>query len=81
MLKHSIIVRADWDDEAGVWVATSGDIDGLAIEADTIEALSERLPGALADLIEVNGFNGPNGDIPIHLHADRLLRVPLDRAA
>lgn len=81
MVKHSIIVRADWDDESGVWVATSSDIDGLAIEADTIESLSAKLPGALSDLIELNGFNGPNGDIPVFLHADRVLRVPSDCAA
>ncbi len=81
MLKHSIIVRADWDDEAGVWVATSGDIEGLAIEAETLEALSDKLPGAISDLIELNGFSGPGGDIPVHLHADRLLRLPVDCAA
>lgn len=81
MLKNSIIVRADWDDEAGVWVATSGDIDGLAIEAETLEALSDKLPGALADLVELNGFNGPDGDIPVYLHADKTLRVPADCAA
>ncbi len=81
MLKKSIIVRADWDDEAGVWVATSGDIDGLAIEAETLEALSDKLPGALSDLVELNGFSGPDGDIPVHLHADKTLRVPTDCAA
>jgi predicted RNase H-like HicB family nuclease len=35
-------VRADWDPEAGVWVATSESVPGLATEAATIEALSEN---------------------------------------
>jgi predicted RNase H-like HicB family nuclease len=54
----TVIVRADWDDEAWVWVATSSDIDGLAIEADTFEKLVERVPGAVADLFELNGLRG-----------------------
>ncbi|HWJ88093.1 MAG TPA: DUF1902 domain-containing protein [Pelagibacterium sp.] len=51
-----ILVRADWDDEAGVWFATSSDIDGLAVEAPTVEALYERVSGALQDLVELNGL-------------------------
>ncbi|SCX00872.1 hypothetical protein DSM25559_0078 [Agrobacterium rosae] len=39
----SIIVRALWDEEAGVWVASSHDIDGLAVEAETVELLEKRL--------------------------------------
>ena len=54
--KRRIIVHADWDDEAKVWIATSATIDGLAIEADTFEQLLERVPGAIADLIELNGL-------------------------
>lgn len=81
MQKHSIIVRADWDDEAGVWVATSSDIDGLAVEAETLEKLSEKVCAALADLIELNGFDGGGAEVPVHIVADRLLRVPVSRAA
>ena len=36
-------IQADWDPEAGVWVATSEDVPGLATEAETIEALTEKL--------------------------------------
>ncbi len=79
-MKHfSIIVRAEYDDEAGVWVATSKDIDGLAIEAATIEELQQKLPGVLSDLLEVNGFDAPEGisEIPYHLMAEQLGRIPL----
>ena len=40
------LIRADWDPEARVWVATSDDVPGLATEADTLEALSFRQAGA-----------------------------------
>lgn len=80
MNKISIIVRADWDAEAGVWVATSADIDGLALEAETIEGLSAKLAAALPDLIELNGFAAPEVDVPVHIMADRLLRVSANAA-
>ena len=36
---NELMVYALWDAEAGVWVATSEDVPGLATEADTIEQL------------------------------------------
>jgi predicted RNase H-like HicB family nuclease len=44
-------VNAFWDDEAVVWVATSEDVPGLATEADTIEALSQKLRDIIPDLL------------------------------
>jgi predicted RNase H-like HicB family nuclease len=49
-------VHADWDTEAGVWVATSDDVPGLATEAETIEALAERLRTMIPELLEANGL-------------------------
>ncbi len=68
-----INIIAEWDPEASVWVATSDDIKGLAIDAPTLERLVERLPGAIEDLIELNhpelaGLR----DIPFEVHASRL---------
>jgi hypothetical protein len=74
----SIIVRATWDEEAEVWVATSKDIDGLAIEAPTLEALEPKVLAALSDLIELIELNGIDSDlaeIPVHIMAEQLLRV------
>lgn len=34
-------VRAEWDEEARVWVATSDDVPGLVTEADTVEDLEK----------------------------------------
>jgi predicted RNase H-like HicB family nuclease len=47
-------VQADWDPEAEVWVATSDDVSGLATEAETIEALTEKLRTLIPELLEVN---------------------------
>lgn len=49
-------VRADWDPEAGVWVATSDDVPGLATEAETIESLAKRLRAIIPELLEANGL-------------------------
>jgi predicted RNase H-like HicB family nuclease len=47
-------VHADWDPEVGVWVATSEDIPGLATEAATIEAITEKLRTIIPELLEAN---------------------------
>jgi hypothetical protein len=40
MKYSSIVVRAQWNDEAEVWEASSTDIAGLSVEAETIETLN-----------------------------------------
>jgi len=47
-------VEASWDSEAEVWVATSEDVPGLATEADTIEALSDKLRQMIPELMILN---------------------------
>lgn len=54
-MAKSIVVTADWDPEANVWVATSRDLRGLVTEADTVEALRAKLPGMILDLLEESG--------------------------
>ena len=58
-------VRATWDGDARVWVATSTDIGGLAVEAETHEALTEKVVAAVADLIELNGIDSDLPEIPV----------------
>ncbi|MGH7190960.1 MAG: DUF1902 domain-containing protein [Acetobacteraceae bacterium] len=47
-------VRAFWDAEAAVWVATSDDVPGLVAEAPTIEALVDDLRAIVPELLELN---------------------------
>ncbi len=54
MNAHTYHVQADWDPEADVWVATSDDVPGLATEAETIEALMQKLRVIVPELLEAN---------------------------
>jgi Domain of unknown function (DUF1902) len=75
----SIIVKASWDDEAKVWVASSTDIDGLAVEAETLESLQVKVTAALTDLIELSGDRFDLPEIPVHIMSDQLSRIPNPR--
>ncbi len=46
-----------WDNEAGVWVATSDDIPGLVLESGSFDALLERVRFAVPELVELNNNN------------------------
>ena len=48
-------VRAEWDADAGVWVASSDDVPGLVTEASTLEALDTKLQSMVPELLEANG--------------------------
>jgi len=72
-------VDADWDSEAGVWVATSDDVPGLATEAPTVEALAEKLRIVIPELLEANQLllNGQSQAIEFELTSHRQERVRL----
>lgn len=57
-MSRSINVTALWDDEAGVWIATSEDIHGLVVEADTWADMIEEVRLVLPDLLEPSGESG-----------------------
>jgi hypothetical protein len=47
-------IYADWDPEAGAWIAPSDEVPGLATEAPTTEALSKKLRVMIPELLESN---------------------------
>jgi predicted RNase H-like HicB family nuclease len=49
-------IRAEWDEEAKAWVATSDDVPGLVTEAETMEALSSKLEIMIPELLAENGY-------------------------
>jgi len=55
MSSKPLFVRAEWDEEAHVWVATSDDVPGLATEGDTLEGLVEKLKIMIPELLDANG--------------------------
>lgn len=77
----NIFVKAVWDPEVEVWVATSDDVPGLATEADTREALLEKLKVMIPELLEANDML-PDADIPeipFHLLSEQAAKAPYHR--
>ena len=65
-----LFVRAEWDSEALVWVATSDDVPGLATESDTMENLIHKLKIIIPELLEANGIELPH-EAPFELLSRR----------
>ena len=57
-MNREITIRARWDGEASVWLATSEDVPGLVVEADSWPAMIEEVRLVLPDLLEVSGQGG-----------------------
>ena len=65
-------VKAEWDAEAEVWVASSDDVPGLATGADTFEALVEKLKVVIPELLEANGLLAAGvSEVPFEITAER----------
>lgn len=77
MVKGTILVRADWDPEAKVYVATSDDVPGLVAEAATPDALHDKLIVLIPELLELNASTGPDEDSPFHSADRKWEDVPL----
>ncbi len=69
-MQKIFLIRAEWDEEASVWVATSDDVPGLVTEADTLEALSAKLEIMVPELLEANGLSF-GAEVPYELLAHR----------
>ena len=52
-------IKMTWDKEAAVWVATSDDVPGLALESGSFDALIERVKYAVPELMELNHKSSP----------------------
>ena len=70
------LVRAEWDGEAQVWVATSDDVPGLATEADTMEQLVVKLRVMIPELLEANAEGSCDQDTPFELLVRRFDIAP-----
>jgi len=58
MFEKPLFIRAEWDKSVNIWVATSGDVPGLATEGDTLEILIEKLKVLIPELLFANGAAG-----------------------
>jgi predicted RNase H-like HicB family nuclease len=67
-----IEIKAEWDPDANVWVATSDDLPGLVTEAETVESLQQKLAVMVPDLLEASGGTASEvRSIPMTLIAHR----------
>jgi hypothetical protein len=73
MAKQPYIVRAEWDDQARVWIATSDDVPGLCCEEATFEALVDTVVSLVPDLLIANHVVEASqvGEVPVHVIAER----------
>lgn len=71
----AVLVRAEWDPEAEVWVATSEDVPGLVAEHADFRCLREMVLELVPILLEENGLL-PEGhgafDVPVHIAAQAI---------
>jgi hypothetical protein len=59
----AIQIRADYDEEAQVWVAQSEEIP-LVTEAATFEIVCQKLPSLIQDVLSENGAAVPAKTFP-----------------
>jgi hypothetical protein len=59
-MSRDISIQARWDGEASVWIATSDDVPGLVVEADTWPRMIEEVRLILPDLMELTGRGREN---------------------
>ncbi len=64
-----IVVKADWDPEAEVWIATSNEVPGLVAESATLEKLRPKVIAMIEDLIEEGAVTFDLSEIPVHFIA------------
>lgn len=78
MQPFTIVAKANWDEEAQVWVATSEDLPGLVTEAEDLKVLLEKVILVAQDLLEDDGdrFAGL-AEIPIVLMSQQIAKVRL----
>jgi predicted RNase H-like HicB family nuclease len=68
MIPKPLFIRAEWDEEARVWVATSDDVAGLATEGPTLEELVEKLKIIIPELLDANQDElAGRGEVPFEI--------------
>ena len=79
MEPFTIIVRAQWDAEASVYVATSDDVPGLVAEAETLQKLQEKLSVLVPELLELNNDSHPHSggsrEVPLVIMTEQVSKL------
>ena len=56
MTVKPFFIRAEWDEKASVWAATSDDVPGLVTEEATMEGLIEKLRVIIPSFLRPMGY-------------------------
>jgi len=70
-MSRDIIIEARWDGDAHVWLATSNDVPGLVIEAETWPAMIKETRTVLHDLLALAGR--PSSPLSLTFRAEERL--------
>ena len=74
-------IRCEWDDEARVWYVSGSDVPGLAAEADSQEALVDKLRAMIPELMALNSSTGDDApEVPVTLLWEREQELSVRRA-
>ena len=55
-MQNEYQVKIFYDNEAGVWIATSENVTGLILESESLDKLIERVLDAVPELVELNNL-------------------------
>ena len=61
-----LFIRAEWDEDSQVWVASSEDVPGLVTEESDLEALIDKLKIMIPELLQANGIE-MQSEVPFEL--------------
>jgi predicted RNase H-like HicB family nuclease len=50
-MRRHVVIRCAWDADVGVWYVEETDVPGLVTEATTLDALREKVPDMIRDLL------------------------------
>jgi len=70
MMKKNLLVKANWDSDAKVWVAESDDVPGLVTEAGDMEQLIRKVKILIPELLELNKGNAGKTVIPFRVTSE-----------
>ena len=74
MAVREIIIDSTWDSEANVWVATSDDVPGLVLEAETLDGIIEEARSLVPELLRLNGVaDDTTASLPCKIHGKTVL--------
>jgi len=79
-LRRTFEVKAQWDDQAGVWWCTNAELP-LTTEAPTFEQLVARVLEIAPEIAAENGLAALGDEIELHIVAERVQSVPVVAAA